>query len=170
MLKKLFVIVLLVGLLIPAGKVWAADNSGTNTCGWTNIKFAEYLAKQYGIQPIEGTTRERYEALVNALSQKGINSFANTKANQPVSCCLAAETLYAVTGTTAGAADSCDLKINYLVQNGIIKLPATAEGACDVLCDIEDTFAGIEKFSPPRLGPPKTNPPDWHPDNPSSRI
>jgi hypothetical protein len=158
------------GLLVLGSKAWAAGNAETNNCGWTNLKFAEFLAKQYGIKPIEGSVHERYQALVNALSQKGINCFSNTKPNDKLTCCGAADALYAVVGTKEGAAGSCDLKINYLVQNGILKLPASAEGPCDVLCDIEGTFTGVEKFRPPHIEHPPFNPPDRHPDNPSSRI
>jgi len=169
MFKKLFMMVLVVGLLALGSKAWAANNAGTNNCGWTNIKFAEFLAKQYGIKPIEGTDKERYQALSNALSEKGISYFLTAKRNAPLTCCGAAETLYAVAGAKEGAAGSCDLKIDYLVRNGLLKLPASAEGPCDALCDVEDTFTGVEKFRPPHLGAPPIHPPHRHPDNPSSR-
>jgi hypothetical protein len=169
MFKKLFMMLLVVGLLTLGSKAWAANYGGTNNCGWTNLKFAEFLAKQYGIKPIVGSVHERYQALANALSQKGINCFSNTKPNDKLTCCGAADALYAVVGTKEGAADSCDLKIDYLVRNGLLKLPASAEGPCDALCDVEDTFTGVEKFRPPHLGAPPIHPPHRHPDNPSSR-
>ena len=164
MFKKLFIMLLVSGLLVLGSKAWAADSAKP----WTNLQFAEFLAKQYGIKPIEGSVHDRYQALANALSQKGINYFSNTKANQQVTCCGAADALYAVVGAKTGAG-TCDLKINYLIQNGILKLPAGSD-PCGALLNITDAFTGVEKFSPPHQGPPPTNPPDKHPDNPSSRI
>jgi hypothetical protein len=164
MFKKLFIMVLAGGLLLLSSQVWAADS------GWTNMKFARFLAKQYGIQVTQGSFDEQYQALANALSQKGINYFSTANPRDKLTCCGAAEALYAVTGTKEGANGTCDLKIKYMVDKGIIKLPASAQGPCDVLLDVEDTFAGVEKFSPPREEYKPINPPDQHPDNPSSRI
>ena len=170
MFKKLFTMLLVGGLLLLSSQAWAAGNTQTNNCGWTNMKFARFLAKQYGINITQGSVNEQYQALANALSQKGINYFSSTNPGDKLTCCGAAEALYAVVGTKEGAKDSCDLKINYFVEKGIIKLPASAEGPCDILCDIEDTFTGVEKFSPPREEHRRIDPPDRHPDNPSSRI
>lgn len=169
MIKKLFLMLLIGGLLVLGSSAWAADKGKTNNCGWSNMKFAEFMGKQYDIEPIEGSVDERYQALANALSQKGINYFSNTQPNDKLTCCGAADALYAVVGAKEGEG-SCDLKINYLIQNGILKLPATGGDPCGSLCDVEDAFSGVEKFSPPRFGPPATNPPNQHPDNPSSRI
>jgi hypothetical protein len=169
MFKKLFVMLLVGGLLVLGGKAWAAGDPETNNCGWTNLKFAEFLAQQYGIKPIEGTVHQRYQALAIALAQKGINYFSETKANAQLTCCGAADVLYAVVGAKEGSG-SCDLKINYLVQNGIIKLPESGGDPCGVLCNIPEVFGGVEKFRPPHQGPPLTNPPEQHPENPSSRI
>jgi hypothetical protein len=170
MFKKLFIMLLVGGLMVLGSKVWAADNAETNHCGWTNLKFAEFVAQQFGIKPpVEGTVHQRYEALASTLAQKGITYFSNTKANAQLTCCGAADALYAVVGAKEGAG-SCDLKINYLVQNGIIKLPASGGDPCGALCNIPDVFSGVEKFSPPHQGPPPTNPPERHPENPSSRI
>jgi len=198
MLKKPVFMVLVGGLLVLGGIVWATNakkngqlanssgnklfamddksakpegyaKSGKNSCGWTNMKFANFLAQQYGIKPIKGTMNERYQALTNALSQKGINYFANTKPTDNLTCCGAASALYAVVGATGGAG-SCDLKINELIQKGFIKLPASGGDPCGALCNVAEAFAGVEKFSPPREGPPHTNPPERHPENPASRI
>jgi hypothetical protein len=170
MFRKLFIMLLVSGLMVLGGKAWAAGNAGTNNCGWTNLKFAVFIAKQYGIKSMEGSIHDRYEALANALAQKGINYFSSVKANAQLTCCGAADTLYAVTGTKEGSTGSCDIKIKYLVDNGVIKLPSSGEDPCSVLCNIENVFTGVEKFSPPHKGPPPFNPPDRHPDNPSSRI
>ena len=165
--------------LIGENKLFAMDNKSAkpegytgpvvNNCGWTNMKFAEFLGQQYGIKPIDGSVDEQYQALANALAQKGVNSLLNTSANDKLTCCGAANALYAVVGATGGAG-TCDLKINELIQNGTLKLPASGS-PCDALCNVPDAFSsGVEKFQPARLGAPPINPPDQRPDNPSSRI
>jgi hypothetical protein len=160
MFKKLFMMLLVSGLLVLGSKAWAADNAGTNSCGWTNMKFAQFLGERYEIKPIEGSVDEQYQALTNALSQKGINYFLNTKPNDKLSCCGAADALYAIVGAGKEAPANCDLKINYLIQNGILKLPATGGDPCGALCNVPDAFAGVEKFQPVRSGPPPINPPE----------
>jgi hypothetical protein len=139
------------------------NQSVMNNCGWTNMKFAEFLGKQYGIAPINGSVDEQYQALANALSQKGVNYFSNTKPNDQLTCCGAADALYAVVGATGGAG-TCDLKINELIQKGFIKLPASGGDPCSVLCNVTDAFGGVEKFSPASLGLPSRNPHERQPE------
>jgi len=163
MFKKLFMMLLVSGLLVSGSKAWAANDTKSNNCGWTNMKFAEFLGERYGITPIEGSVDEQYQALTNALSQKGINYFLNTKPNDKLSCCGAADALYAVVGAT-GEAGTCDLKINELVQQGFIKLPATGGDPCSALCDVDNVFGGVEKYSPKRDEKRHDDPPGPDPE------
>ena len=173
MFKKLFLMLLVSGLLMLGSKAWAVDNASAvnttvgnaatlkmekNTCDWTNMKFAEFLGKQYGIAPINGSVEEQYQSLANALSQKGINYFLNTKYDNQLTCCGAADTLYVMAGAKEELG-SCDLKINYLIQNGILKLPATGGDPCGVLCNVTDVFSGVEKFQAALSGASPIDPP-----------
>ena len=191
-MTKTIIIVLVIGLLILLGGITWATNanqtklllakadqgskppqsagtpaSGRDNCGWTNMKFAEFLGGKYGITPTGASDKEKYQALSNALSQKGITYFTTAGANDKLSCCGAADALYAVSGAKEKAG-SCDVKIHYLVQNGLLKMSGAGD-PCSALCNIEDVFGGPEKFGPPR-NPPPTHPPGHDPERPSSRI
>lgn len=185
MFRKMIVLVL-VGLFLFAGQAGmakAADQGGKGSepaatsakknCGWTYMKFAEFLAQKYGIVIAKSTTMsdaDRYTALANALSQKGITYFSSAKATDMVKCCDAAGVLYDVVGAK-GPEGTCDLKINYLIKNGFLKLGSANSTPCDALCNIEDAFGTpvAEKFRPP-FNPPPTNPPHEDPERPSSRT
>ncbi len=174
MFRRNIVLVLLAGLLFlgaRVGVVSAADAApkSNNGCAWTNLHFAEFLAGKYGIKVADGLSQEdKYKALVNALSKKGIKSFADAKSSDKVSCCGAADALYTVAGVKEPAG-TCDLKIGALIKSGVLKVPAGGD-PCGALCNIEDAFGPVaEKFHAP-FNPPNTNPPGETPENPSSRI
>ena len=148
----------------PEGYASSGNNGARiNNCDWTNMQFAEFLGKQYGIKPIDGSVDEQYQALTNALSEKGVNSLLNTSANDKLTCCGAANALYAVVGATGGAG-TCALKISELIQKGFIKLPASGGDPCGALCNVTEAFSGVEKFSPARLGLPPRNPHERQPE------
>ena len=200
MLKKLIIVVLAGGFLILGGIVWAtnakqsknlanlvggdklfamssgdnnpvANNLGVNNCGLTNAKFAEFLGKKYGIKPIEGSAKDKYQALANALSKKGINYFLSAKPNDMTTSSNVADVLYEATGAK-GKLGTCGLKVDYMVKNGLLKVPASGGDPCGgtALCNIADVFSGVEKYSPPAINPPPTQPPTPKPEPPSSRI
>ena len=187
MFRKSVVLACAAGLLIFCGWVGiagAADapsapaptvSNTAKSCTLTNMKFAEFLAQKYGINLGEAektmTPDEKYKALANALSEKGIKYFSTAKPGDMPQCSDSAGVLYAVAGGPDAAATS-DAKIGYLVKNGFLKLPAPNSDPCDTLCNIEEAFgaAVAEKFSPPPVTPPPTNPPGETPERPSSRI
>lgn len=190
MFKKLIIVVVAGGLFVlGADKVFAtssgdnkpvkpegytkpvANNPGVNNCGLTNAKFAEFLGEKYGIKPVEGSANDKYQALANALSKKGINYFLNAKPTRMLTSSDVANVLYEATGAK-GKLETCGLKVNYMVKNGLLKLPASGGDPCSgtALCNIADMFSGVEKYSPPPFGRPPTNPPERHDENPASHI
>ena len=174
MLKKSFLLVLMAGLFLFVGLsyvVMAADQStagapvltpAAQSCGWTNMQFAEFLGQKYGINlgPDEKnmSADDKYKALANALSQKEINYFLTARPTDRLTCCGAADALYAGAGGKE-ASSSCDLKIDYLIKNNILK---AGMDPCISLC------AEAEQFRRP-INPPHTNPPGEHPENPVSK-
>ncbi len=183
MSKKVLVIVLVAAFVfLGTGIARAADalkpdkntDKNTNQCGWTNEKFAGFLAGKYGIDLGEAgqnmTPEEKYNALSNALSQRGIGYFQAAPATDKLMCCSVGDVLYAVVGAKENLG-TCDLKIEYLVKNGFLKLPASDADPCGVLCNIEETFNTpvVETFTERRT-PPGDNPPGGDPERPSSRI
>jgi len=173
MSRKVLVVMLLVGLaVLGTGIARAADEGNTNQCGWTNDKFAGFLAGKYGIDLGEAgqkmTPEEKYTALSNALLQKGITYFQSVPAADKLKCCDAADVLSVVVGAK-GDIGTCDLKINYLVKNGFLKLPASDADPCGVLCNVEEAFnTPVETFTERRR--PPDNPPEHDPEKPTSRT
>lgn len=170
------IVLVLVGLFLFVGQVGivkAATAPAAKNCGWTYMKFAEFLAQKYGITLPEGakmSETDKYNALANALSQKGIKYFSSARPSDMVKCCDAAGVLYEVVGAK-GPMGTCDLTISYLINNGFLKPGKPGSTPCDTLCNIEDAFGTTvaEKFRPP-FNPPPTIPPDEHPERPSSRT
>ena len=71
----------------------AVTTQAVKNCGWTYMKFAEFLAQKYGITLPEGakmSETDKYNALANALSQKGIKYFSSARPSDMVKCCDAA--------------------------------------------------------------------------------
>jgi hypothetical protein len=178
MFRKNIVWVLIVGLLFfgATGLAKAADETqgaggatpeskAVNNCAWSNLKFCEFLAKKLGISLGEGekdmSDADKYAALTNALSQKGITYFSTVKAEEPIQCCGATEAFFVASGATEVLA-TCDLKLNYLIQNGLLKLPTPGSTPCDALCSVD-----VEPFTPARTER-RTDPPGEEEENPSS--
>jgi len=182
MLKKSFFLVLMTGLFLFIGLGYVAMSADQGTagasvlppaaqnCGWTNMHFAEFLGQKYGINlgadEKNMSADDKYKALANALSQKGINYFLTAKPTDPLTCCGSASALYAVAGGK-GASDSCDMKIDYLIKNNILK---AGMDPCKVLCNPDQAFGAVaEEFHRP-INPPNTNPPGETHERDSSRI
>lgn len=176
MFRKYVVSVLVATLFLFGGWISLAraadepveEKPKVSDCAWSNLRFAEYLAQKYEIKLAEGeamTPDEKYQALANALSEKGITYFSTAKPTDPVKCCDVADALYVVVGATESLG-TCDLKIDYLIKNGFLKLPESNSDPCGVLCNIDVV---IEPYKPP-FRPPHNDPPGPDPEPPSSRT
>jgi hypothetical protein len=163
MLKKSFLLVLLAGLFLFVGLscvVMAADQGAPvdQNCGWTNMRFAEFLGQKNGIKlDANLPDNDKYKALANALSQKGISYFQTAKPTDLLTCCGAADALYASSGGK-DAGSTCNVKIDYLIKNGALK---SGIDPCVALCNPAETFTPVVE----RLN---TNPPGETPEKPAS--
>ena len=179
MLKKSFLLMLVAGLflfvglscvvmaadqgMVTAGKPVVPPTPPVQNCGWTNMRFAEFLGQKNGINlgPDEKnmSMEDRYKALANALSQKGISYFLTAKPTAPLTCCGAADALYASSGGK-DSGSTCNIKIDYLIKNGFLK---SGIDPCGVLCNPAETFT-------PAVERPRTNPPGETHERDSDRI
>jgi hypothetical protein len=166
MFKRIVMLAVALGLAAMVGNVRLAaaeDMPAKDTikvvCS-NNMQFAEFLAQKYGIS-IPDTTppmsnEDKYKALANSLSEKGITFFLTAKASDPVTYDGVAEALLQITGAGAGKdISTCSLKVGLLADAGLLKLGegTTSADACGKPCpNVEEIFNNplvVEKYAPP---------------------
>jgi len=117
------------------------------TAKMTNLQFAQFMVNQVSITLPNGVDQlpadQYYSAITNALAEKGINYFLNTKPGDLITCADLADVLYAL----VGGKEQLDAKgkFDYLVSNGYMtSCPADLNG------EVSEQFLN-ELFSNPKL-------------------
>jgi len=161
-MKKTFILLVATAFIIMLG---AVEFSYAASGKLTRMELAECLCKRQGIKlPAENLSKDAYfNALANALAEKGIKMFLNSKPTDVLTCAEAVDMLY----TIAGGAEKLDAaaKINFLVKKGYLSAaadPTKAASTCEqILCQ-----PPVAEPYNPALEPMGTQAPDAKKDNP----
>ena len=114
-MKKLLIVLVAAAFIIMLGVV---EFSYAASGKLTRMELAECLCRRQGINlPAENLSKDAYfNALANALAEKGIKMFLNSKPTDALTCAQAVDMLYTIAGGTENL--DADAKINFLVKKG----------------------------------------------------
>jgi hypothetical protein len=160
-MKKTLILLVMSLFIIMVG---AVEFSYAASGKLTRLELAECLCKRQGIAlPAESLSKDAYyNALANALAEKGIKMFLNSKPTDVLTCAEAVDTLYTIAGGTENLDTAA--KINFLVKNGYLSTaadPTKVASTCEqILCQppAAETYIPAE--------PMRTQAPEEKKDNP----